>query len=478
MSHSNPSSHPDSPTPTADTPITEQLERAYERIGITGSHRFIMAMILLGVFFDALEQNAVGITGPVVREYWGLGTGEIGLLNTMTFTATALGRIVTGIVADRVGRRRMLVVNLLVFALGSLLCALAPAYWVLLLARFIVGFGLGGEIAVAVVMVSEYFSTRHRGTAVGLVNVTAAGFGNMLAPAFGIAVYALFPGPQQWRWVFALLFLPAILVLYFRRYVPETPRYLAKTGCVEEANRALTLMARGHLRGPVADSEIREFLVVDQRTPGFATASGASWMDPLRGRYVRRTVLLIIAVACSYAAQISMLTLMPTILVDTGFEVKTSLWYTLVMQSGSLVGAATAAYLASRWARKRTLTTAAAVGATAGLALAVLPHTIVLIIAFGWLFNFAVIILNTTIWLFAPENYPTRVRGFGTSIILAAGSLSGGLFPLAAGMIFDAGGLLAMFATLAALFIILGITVQFPAETFGKPMEEDDDEPR
>lgn len=431
-----------------------------------------MVMIMLGVFFDALEQNAVGITGPVVREYWGLATGEIGLLNTMTFTATALGRIVTGIIADRFGRRRMLVVNLLIFAVGSLLCALAPSYLVLLLARFIVGFGLGGEIAVAVVMVSEYFSARHRGTAVGLVNVTAAGFGNMLAPAFGIAVYAVFDGPDRWRWVFALLFIPAILVLYFRRYVPETPRYLAKTGRIDEANKALTLLARGHLRGPV--TKVDTYLVVDETTPGFTTVASGSWLDPLRGKYLKRTLLLTIAVACSYAAQISMLTLMPTILVETGYEVNTSLWYTLVMQSGSLVGAATGAYLASRWPRKRTLTIAACVGAIAGLSLAVLPHTIAFIIVFGWLFNFAVIILNTTIWLFAPENYPTRIRGFGTSIILAAGSLSGGLFPLIAGSVFDAGGLLAMFATLGTLFVILGITVQFTKETFGQPMEEED----
>lgn len=470
-----PTPHPHQPTgppgatplrvASATTPVGEQLENAYDRIGITGSHRFIMGMILLGVFFDAIEQNAVGITGPVVREYWGLHTGEVGLLNTMTFTATALGRIIMGIIADKYGRRRMLVINLLIFAFGSLLCALAPSYGVLLGARFIVGFGLGGEIAVAVVMASEYFSARHRGTAVGLINVTAAGFGNMLAPAFGIAVYAIFDGPERWRWVFGLLFLPALLVIYFRRYVPEMPRYLAKRGEIERANEALTLLQRGHLKGRL--EQVEPFLVVDATTPGFTAEVRGAWYDPLRDIYAKRTFLLIVAVACSYAAQISMLTLMPTILVDSGHKVSSSLWYTLVMQSGSLVGAATAAYLASRWARKRTLTIAAVIGLTAGLSLAFLPHTLGIIIAFGWLFNFAVIILNTTIWLFAPENYPTRIRGFGTSIILAAGSLSGGLFPLVAGMLFDVGGLAAMFATLAVLFAILGVTVQFLAEKLG-----------
>lgn len=453
--------------------LATQIESAYQRIGVTKAHYYIGAMILLGVFFDALEQNAVGISGPVLRESWGLGGREIGLLNTMTFTATALGRVMTGLIADRWGRRRMLVINLLIFAAGSLLCALAPTYLVLSLGRFVVGFGLGGEIAVAVVMMAEFFASRYRGSAVALINVTAAGLGNMLAPAFGILVFTIFDGPERWRWVFGLLFLPAILVLFFRRYVPETPRYLASSGDVAHANLVLNRLATGKLRGPIPTQET--YLVTHEAAAntGEPGVPSATWTEALRGKYLSRTVLLCIAVCMSYAAQISMLTLMPTILVSRGYAVNRSLWFTLLMQSGSLVGAAVAALLASKLRRKRTLTIGAAIGCAAGLCMAFFGTSIAPIIAFGWLFNFAVIILNTTIWLFAPEQYPTSTRGFGTSIVLAAGSLSGGLFPLIAGAIFDSAGLTGMFITLATLFLILGVVVQFPPETFGKPMEED-----
>lgn len=448
--------------------LAQQIEGAYQKIGVTGAHRSIVFMILLGVFFDALEQNAVGITGPILREAWGLGGTEIGLLNTMTFTATALGRVATGLIVDKYGRRHMLMINLIIFAGGSLLCAIAPNYPILAAGRFIVGFGLGGEIAVAVIMMAEFFSARHRGTAVGLINVTAAGLGNMLAPAFGILVFTLFDGPDKWRWVFGLLFIPALLVMFFRRYVPETPRFLASQGKLDEANLVITRLARGKLAGPIAT----ETFITAAPDPVEAKSTG-HWKDALSGRLAKRTILLCVAVCMSYAAQISMLTLMPTILVSQGFEVKTSLWFTLIMQSGSLLGACTAAFLASRLPRKKVLTGAAAVGCIAGLSMAFLASNITLVIIFGVLFNFAVIILNTTIWLFAPELYPTRTRGFGTSIILAAGSLSGGLFPLISGVIFDSAGLGGMFATLAGLFVILGIVVQFPPETFGKPMEED-----
>ena len=451
------------------TSLAQQIEGAYQRIGVTGAHRQIVVMILLGVFFDALEQNAVGITGPILRESWGLGATDIGLLNTMTFTATALGRVATGLIVDKYGRRNMLVINLIIFAGGSLLCAVAPNYPVLAAGRFIVGFGLGGEIAVAVIMMAEFFAAKNRGTAVGLINVTAAGLGNMLAPAFGILVFTLFDGPDKWRWVFGLLFIPALLVMFFRRYVPETPRFLASKGRLDEANMVITRLARGKLSGPIHDPEVYITAV-----PGPAiTASTGHWKDALRGRLLKRTTLLCVAVCMSYAAQISMLTLMPTILVSRGYAVNTSLWFTLIMQSGSLLGAATAAFLASRLPRKKVLTGAAILGCAAGLSMAFLATDIVIIVICGVVFNFAVIILNTTIWLFAPELYPTRTRGFGTSIILAAGSLAGGLFPLISGVIFDAAGLTGMFATLAGLFVILGIVVQFPPETFGQPMEED-----
>ena len=283
------------PKTVSNDSLGVQIESAYQQIGVTKAHRQVVFMILLGVFFDALEQNAVGITGPVLREAWGLSGTEIGFLNTMTFTATALGRLATGLIMDRYGRRNMLMINLIIFALGSLACALAPNYALLAAGRFIVGFGLGGEIAVAVIMMAEFFSARHRGTAVGLINVTAAGLGNMLAPAFGILVFTLFDGPDKWRWVFGLLFIPALLVMWFRRYVPETPRYLAASGQVDQANMVITRLARGKLSGPIPDPEtyISSVTSSDAATP---TAVRGVWKQALQGKFLRRTLLMGIAV--------------------------------------------------------------------------------------------------------------------------------------------------------------------------------------
>lgn len=486
-SSANPGVPPPQPTDSSSPPVplAGQIENAFSKIKVGRTHYYIMAMLLLGVFFDSFEQNTVGVAGPVIQDYWGLSTANIGFLNTVTFVMVALGRVVTGAVADRYGRRKLLIINLAIYSFGSLGCALAPSYEWLLVGRGIVGFGLGGEIAIAVVMASEYFAAKQRGTAVALINVTAAGFGNMLAPLLGIIVFTVFPGADGWRWVFGVLFFPAILIIFFRKWVPETPRFLAQQGRITEANHVISQLAQGSLTGK--NIETTEYLTARPQKPvgvvGDTDSSGKqvkrSSSDIFRGKYRRRTIVLCIGVASSYAAQFSILTLMTTVLVSMGYDLKASLWYTLIMQSGSLLGAVTAALVARRLPRKTTLTIASIIGLVGAGVLGIFSSGagtgIALIIVCGWIFNFAVIICNTTIWVFAPENFPTRIRGFGTSFILAVGSLSGGLFPVLAGYVFDAYGLGAMFAILAVLFVTIGVSIQFIKETFGQPMEEEDE---
>src|SRR5690606_15827996 len=96
-------------------------------------------------------------------------------------------------------------------------------------------------------------SSRFRGTAVGTINVAGGGLGNMLAPAFGLLVFTLFPGPERWRWLFGLLVMPAFMVLFYRRYIPETPRFVVSQGRSEGANKLLNILASGKLGRSVAN---------------------------------------------------------------------------------------------------------------------------------------------------------------------------------------------------------------------------------
>jgi len=451
-----------------NSPQQHELDRAMDGIGVTASHKKIIFMIMLGVMFDVFEQNAVGLIGPMLREQWGISVAEIGFLNTLTFSAAALGRIGSGYIADRYGRRTMLSANLLLFTLGAIICALAPNYGVLAAGRFIVGIGLGGEISIAVTMLAELCSTRFRGTAVGLVSVGSGGLGNMLAPAFGLAVFAMFPGPDSWRWLFACLVLPAFFVVFYRRFIPETPRFLLSKGRVDEANRVLSVLASGRL-GKL-DGEPTPYIKAAIQDDAPRTRVRLS--DIFKGRLGRRTIALGIAVSMTYGAQISVLTLMPTILMSQGYTISKSFLFTMVMQSGSLFGALAASYCGYHFPRKRVLTTGAGLACAAGLCFGFLTYNVGLVLLFGACFTFCVVLLNTSIWIFAPEQYPTHVRAFGTSLILALGTLAGALTPLISGRVFETYGVGGMFSMLAAMYAVFALAVQFAPETFGRAMGE------
>lgn len=449
------------------SPVIRQLESSLSRIGVTGAHKQIIALVLIGVLFDAFEQNTIGVSGPMLKESWGLTGADIGFLNTITFGSAAIGRLLSGILGDRYGRRVMLTFNLLLFTIGSLACALAPNFAMLAIARGVVGFGIGGEISTAVTMLSEFCSPKFRGTAAGLVNVGAGGFGNFLAPAFGLLIFTIFPGENGWRWLFAALALPALLVVFYRRFVPETPRFLASQGRIAEANKVLSILESGTLRPQ--NLVVREYLTAD---PAQEAPSKSAWKELFRAPYLGRTIPVAIAILMSYGAQLSVLTLMPIIFVSMGYTLQGSLLYSMIIQSGSVLGAVAASMFGYYFPRKKVLTVGAIFACLAAVSIATLGTNIYLVLMFGAIFQFFVLLLNTSIWIYAPELFPTRIRAFGVAFILATGSAAGSFVPTISGALFDIYGMVGVFGLAAAMYAVFAVCIQMGPETYGMSMED------
>ncbi|CAG9258634.1 putative MFS transporter, metabolite:H+ symporter [Paraburkholderia unamae] len=457
-----------SSTSAADSASATQLDRALNDIGVTSAHKTIIFLILIGCLFDSFEQNSIGLIAPMLREHWGLSATDIGMLNTVTFASAAIGRLVSGYIADRFGRRMMLTADLLLFTLGAVICALAPSFLVLCAGRAIVGFGLGGEVAVAVTMLAEFCSQKFRGTAVGLVNVGAGGLGNFLAPAFGLAVFAVFPGPDGWRWLFACLVVPAILGAFYRHIIPETPRFLLAKGRAHDTNVVLSKLAAGKL----TDKHIAVTRYITEDMEKAPARDKVNVLEIFRGRLARRTLSVGVAIWMTYGAQISVLTLMPTILVAQGYTITKSLVFTLIMQGGSFCGATAASLLGYHFPRKRVLTIGAVLACLAALGFGFLAHNVLMILACGAIFQFFVLLLNTTIWIYAPELFPTRVRAFGTSFILALGTTAGALMPLVTGRLFDLHGVSGVFGLIALMYAIFTFSIQLAPETYGRKLDD------
>lgn len=450
------------------SPVIRQLESALSRIGVTGAHKQIIALVLIGCLFDSFEQNTIGVAGPMLKATWGLTGADIGFLNTITFGSAAIGRLLSGILGDRYGRRVMLTFNLLLFTIGSAACALAPNFATLCFARAIVGFGVGGEISTAVTMLSEFCSPKFRGTAAGLVNVGAGGFGNFLAPAFGLMIFTLFPGDNAWRWLFASLALPALLVVFYRRYVPETPRFLASQNRIAEANKVLSILESGTLRP--RNLVVREHLTHDPAQDEAPNKN--SWKELFRAPFIGRTIPVAIAILMSYGAQLSVLTLMPIIFVSMGYTLQGSLLYSMIIQSGSVLGAIAASMFGYYFPRKKVLTVGAVFACLAAVSIVYLGTNIYLVLLFGAIFQFFVLLLNTSIWIYAPELFPTRIRAFGVAFILATGSAAGSFIPTVAGALFDNYGMVGVFSLAAAMYAVFAFCIQMGPETYGMSMED------
>jgi MFS family permease len=139
-----------------------------------------------------------------------------GLLNALTLIASALGTLIFGMLADRLGRRRMLNYSIITYSVFTFACGLVNSVALLGLLRFLVGLGMGGEWNCGAALVAETWPTRWRGRAMGIVlSGWAVGYALAAIVSGMILTYA------GWRWVFFVGLLPALLTIWIRRKVPE-----------------------------------------------------------------------------------------------------------------------------------------------------------------------------------------------------------------------------------------------------------------
>lgn len=450
------------------------VANALDNIPFTKAQAWVMGLVMAGMFFDTLEQTAIGAVGPALMETFGIDNSQLVMINTATVAGGIAGRLLGGWLADRYGRRFALSLNLLIYSLGGLITAVALNYETVLASRFIVGIGLGGEFTIGLAMVSEMVATKRRGTATGLMGFASGGIGNFLA--YGLFVVVLGPlnnvlggDLYSWRWLFAFLALPAVLVVFYRRYLPESPRFLVNAGRIEEANRALTILASSDIRRRPTESEVVPYL--DAKVVGPVDP----YVHPIeifKGPLRRRTAAIGVASWMAFGAQITLLVLLPTLLVSKGYSVSNSLLFTMIMFAGSALGSLTAALVAGKLPRRLTVTVAAILGCASAIGFAQFANGTTSVLIYGTIFQFFSLLLNTTLALWGPELYPTRVRALGSSIVNGLGNVAGAVMPFAAVFAFDRAGASGVFLMIAGMYTLLAIACRFAPETRGRSLEE------
>jgi MFS family permease len=225
---------------------------------LTSRERRTMLACWGGWTLDGFDQQLYSYVVPTVIAVWGMSTGAAGTIGTVTVVTSAFGGWFAGALADRFGRVRMLQIAILWYSVFTFLCSLAQNFEQLFILRGLHGLGFGGEWATGAVLMGEVIRDKYRGRGVGFVQ-TGAAVGPGLAALVYAGLYAILPEAIAWRALFAVGILPALLVLWIRRSIPESEAFEGRRDSGARPGMAHLLSA---FRGPYLWLTIKVSLMV------------------------------------------------------------------------------------------------------------------------------------------------------------------------------------------------------------------------
>ncbi|BFH61973.1 MFS transporter [Paenibacillus azoreducens] len=340
--------------------------------------------------FDAMDVGIISFIVTALSLEWKLSPQDVGILTSMNSVGMVFGAACAGYLADRFGRKKVLLWTLLIFSIASGLSALASSFWVLCLLRFIAGIGLGGELPVASTLVSESMPANQRGRAVVLLESFWAG-GWLVA---ALISYFLIPA-YGWQIAFVIGALPALYALYLRRAIDDSPLYQSGKS-----------MARA----------------------SFASKLGSIWTR----KHSRTTLMLWILWFTVVFSYYGMFLWLPSVMTMKGFSLIKSFEYVLIMTLAQLPGYFTAAYFIEKFGRKFVMITylilTAASAAWFGSA-----ESAGMLMAAGICLSFFNLGAWGGLYAYTPELYPTSVRSTGVGLATSVGRIGGVIAPFLVG---------------------------------------------
>ena len=387
------------------------------------SHTRLIIGIGIAWLFDAMDVGMLSFVIAALHKEWQLSTVEMGWIGSVSSIGMAVGAILFGMMADRFGRKAILILTLLVFSIGSGISAFDTGYGIFLVLRFIIGAGLGGELPVASTLVSESVPVEKRGRSVVLLeSFWAAGW--LLA-----AIISYFVMPI-WGWRVAIFAtgLAGLYAFYFREGIHES--------------RAFKKVAR----------------------PGLIKTLTTLWRPP----YVRSTLMLWIVWFMVVFSYYGMFLWLPSVMVLKGFSLINSFGYVLIMTLAQLPGYFVAAWLIEKWGRKTVLSLFLL--GTAGSALGFgMATSLPMLLTAGMLLSFFNLGAWGALYAYSPEQYPTIVRSSGSGMAAGIGRIGGIVGPLLVGHLLGANwsvtGIFGIFT--ASILIAIVAIIFLGKETMG-----------
>ncbi|HEY4961230.1 MAG TPA: MFS transporter [Terriglobales bacterium] len=404
-------------------------------LDLTAPERSTLVATFGGWALDGMDVMVYSFVIPTLIAAWHITKGQAGMLGTAALLISALGGWLAGLLADRFGRVRILQITILWFAFFTFLSGFTNSFWQLLMTRGLQGLGFGGEWAVGSVLMGEAIRAKYRGKAVGTVQGGwAVGWG-ITAISYTV-LFSVLPATTAWRAMFWIGILPALLVFYIRRNVPE-PEVFHQT-----------------------------------RERELALGTGSRFLEIFSPALLKTTFLTALLATGVQGGYYAITTWLPTFLKTTrGLSVLNTGGYLFVVIVGSFVGYMVSAWLADRLGRKRTLILFAVCSFLTVTAYTYLSISNQLMLVLGFPLGFFASGSFSPVGAFFTELFPSRLRGSGQGFSYNFGRGIGALFPTLVGYLsarIPLGHAISAFAVVAYLVMILAVCLL--PETRGKEL--------
>lgn len=389
------------------------IEQGIEAAGVGLFQRRLFVIFGLVWAADAMQVLAIGFSAPSIAATFGVTIPQALQSGTFFFLGMLVGAFVFGRLADRIGRRPVLFIAIIIDAIFGIASAFAPDLTWLFVARFLTGLGVGGTLPVDYAMMAEFLPANRRGRWLVLLE----GFWAIGTVALAIlALVAGSHGSEAWRIIFFITGIPALIGVVLRFYVPESPFYLNRQGHSTEARSVLQR---------IADLNGRDVAIPPIVPQAAERKSITALLSPaLR----RRTIFLMSAWLLISISYYGIFVYLPVKLAGEGFGFIRGEVFLVLLALAQLPGYALAAYGVERWGRKATLIGFLLLSAAGSLAYA-LGQSMELVVAATLLMNFALLGTWGAIYALTPEIYPTSLRASGMGTAGAIARVGGLLAP-------------------------------------------------
>lgn len=442
---------------------------ALERLPISRWHRHLVLLVGIGAFFDLYDVFLGGVLAPILGTEFALGSTGKAAVVASGFLGMFVGANVLSVLADRLGRRRLLLLNLAAYSVFSLLAAFSPNIEVFLVLRFLTGIGLGAELVLVDTYLAEFLPAPVRGRyiawayTVGFLGVpVAALLGGRLVAAQQIA------GVAGWRWLLVAGALGALFIVVMRRRLPESPRWLESRGRFEESAQTVRSIADAVGAPQAMDAlSTRAVAPAHGRDRSTREVLTIAFTD-----YRRRTVMLFVFHVLQTVAYYGFASLAPLVLVAKGFDVTQSLAYAALSFAGYPLGSLLSVPLVERFERKYLIIVSALSIAVFGIVFAA-AGTPWLIVVAGFLLTTASNVFSNSFHIYQAEIFPTSIRATASGAAYSLSRATSVVLPFVAVPLLATAGPVWVFGGSAVLIVLLCLDVGLLGPlTTGRSLEE------